>query len=222
MKAIYINLDPYLAAFAAWLKGGKVGPAPHVDPLPLAVTIPLGEEAALLIPGVNGTNATYQVDDVALITDPTGSSHPGESELTTDRFRGLSRYPAADEDFPQDYTVRSLAGGSTTLNITISDTDETASTSLAFTVLVRRESASGPVDLVDFTPPAAAPSAADIKSALVEAGDGALAGVSLGGAILVTLGDGMQVSEATQIGEAGPLIQGSDVETALGVGSASA
>lgn len=28
MKAIYINLDPYLAAFAAWIKGGKVGPAP--------------------------------------------------------------------------------------------------------------------------------------------------------------------------------------------------
>ena len=192
MKAIYINLDPYLAAFAAWLKGGKVGPAPHVDPLPLAVTIPLGEEAALLIPGVNGTNATYQVDDVALITDPTGSSHPGESELTTDRFRGLSRYPAADEDFPQDYTVRSLAGGSTTLNITISDTDETASTSLAFTVLVRRESASGPVDLVDFTPPASAPTTAQINAAL--GGTGAeevapLADVLLNGAKWILAGE---------------------------------
>ena len=52
----------------------------------------------------------------------------------------------------------------------------------AFTVLVRRETASGPVDLVDFTPPAAV-TAADIKSALVAAGAGALAGVNLGGAL---------------------------------------
>lgn len=51
-------------------------------------------------------------------------------------------------------------------------------------VLVQFEKSSGVVDLVDFTPPAAAPSAADIKSALVAAGDGALAGVSLSDAII--------------------------------------
>ena len=59
MKAIYINLDPYLAAFAAWLKAGKPGTAPSFDPLPLAVTIPLGETAAIYLP-----DAGTSVDDI--------------------------------------------------------------------------------------------------------------------------------------------------------------
>ena len=41
MKAIYINLDPYLQAVADWLNAGKPGTAPSFNPLPLAVTIPL-------------------------------------------------------------------------------------------------------------------------------------------------------------------------------------
>jgi hypothetical protein len=53
----------------------------------------------------------------------------------------------------------------------------------AFPVLVRRETASGPVDLVDFTPPAAAPTAADIRTALVAAGDEALSGVDIDGTL---------------------------------------
>ena len=49
MKAIYINLDPYLAAFAAWINGGKVGTAPSFDPPPLAVTVPLGQDVAVYL-----------------------------------------------------------------------------------------------------------------------------------------------------------------------------
>ena len=186
MKAIYINLDPYLAAIAAWLNDGKVGTAPSFQPLPLAVTIPLGESACIYCPSAGEAE-----------------SDPGDAanEVTVSG-QTLTFFQAEVDGIPADaiavkvapglsalapsakYWVQSVTGDtSVDVRILDSDGDEFP---IPFTILVRRETASGPVDLVDFTPPVAAPTAADIKSALVAAGNDALTGVSLGGAILVT------------------------------------
>lgn len=156
MKAIYINLDPYLAAFAAWLKGGKVGPVPRFDPLPLAVTIPLGETAAIFAPGTTGGEyADFDVDGTAVSAFASGSFDPSSgSPIASNLDVGLSAFPA-----PQGYSQKyAVFGVSSDVTITIIFTDEENSfeTTIPFTVLVRREQASGPVDLVDFTPPAAA------------------------------------------------------------------
>lgn len=180
MKAIYINLDPYLAAFAAWLKAGKPGTAPSFDPLPLAVTIPLGESAAIYIVGdcADGESVcepqAVTVDGLELSVFTAGTDDCG--------IPGAIAYlctPALSVLAPAlKYAVVPVSGDSTATAINVTD-GEIEQITIPFTVLVRRETASGPVDLVDFTPPAAAPSAADIKSALVEAGAKALAGVSI-------------------------------------------
>ena len=219
MKAVYINLDPYLAAFAAWIKGGKVGDAPTFDPLPLAVTVPLGESAAIYLEKAWVAEDEDFGPDFLTIDGTTigvAASITGEGDaLARDAVPGISALAPSAK-----YAVVPVAGDASVL-VYINDGESDVG-EIRFTVLVRRETASGPVDLVDFTPPASAPSAADIKSALVAAGEGALAGVKLDGAILVTMEDGMQPDEATQIGEAGPLVRGADLETQLGVGSASA
>lgn len=196
MKAIYINLDPYLAAFAAWLKanpadpdtGERATPPPSFDPLPLAVTVPMGQSVGIIVPGgniVGGISAlsAYSVDGitVAASLDPNESTMPdppaGESVITNDFGAGYTAY--ATENTVN--SVFSVSGESAAQTVYFFDEDDASLGSITFTILVRRETASGPVDLVDFAPPAAAPSAADIKSALVAAGDGALAGVDIKG-----------------------------------------
>jgi len=160
MKVICINLDPYLAAFAAWLKGGKSGDPPHFNPLPLAVTIPLGETAAVYCPGnTDGEGANFRVDGKGVYAFATGSLDPsGEGPfIATNVSPGLSIYPAT-ESMGQKYAIAAVASDSLEISIRVQDSDEDGTT-IPFTVLVRREQASGPVDLVDFTPPAAAPSA---------------------------------------------------------------
>ena len=220
MKAIYINLDPYLAAFAAWLKAGKPGTAPSFAPLPLAVTIPLGESACILCPGAGTrenepTEQTATIDGVGVcFVDYGGGDDIAADALDVNVQPGLSALAPTAK-----YYVKAVSGASVARTIHIYDVATAEETcDITFTVLVRREQASGPVDLVDFTPPAApitaaqintalggsgaaegqplkgvsltnatnapAPTAAAIKSTLVAAGNGALAGVSLGGAIL--------------------------------------
>ena len=196
MKAIYINIDPYIAAFAAWVKSGEVGPAPHFDPLPLAVTIPLGESAAIFKEAaVDSDDWAYvwsTVDGVSIGVKAVTSSDPTPGEagvIASDVVPGLSAITPSAK-----YGVFTVSGDTT---VTVYFNDGDIDYPVVFTVLVRRETASGPVDLVDFTPPS---SAADIRSALVAAGDGALKGVSLGGAIIIASG-----SPATP-GSAGPTL----------------
>ena len=185
MKAIYINLDPYLAAFAAWLKAGKPGTVPSFQPLPLSVTIPLGETAAVYCPGTSDPDGAYfDVDGVeisALGSD--GLDPTGNNIVAQDIAVNLSSYPAPSGSLTV-YAVREVSGDTVAGSVVIANPSGAESITVPFTVLVRREQSSGPVDLVDFTPPAAAPSAADIKSALVEAGPSALAGVYIDGAKL--------------------------------------
>jgi hypothetical protein len=157
MKAIHINLDPYLAAFAAWLKGGKSGDAPSFDPLPLAVTIPLGESAAIYCPGnTDGEGAHFRVDGKSVYAFATGQFDPsGEGPfVATNVSPGLSIYPAT-ESMGQKYAIAAVASDTLEISIRVQDMNEDGIT-IPFTVLVRRETASGPVDLVDFTPPASA------------------------------------------------------------------
>lgn len=153
MKAIYINLDPYLAAFAAWLKGGKSGPAPTAPSVPLAVTIPLGESAAIYCPGnTDGEGAHFRVDGRSVYAFATGQFDPsGEGPfVATNVSPGLSIYPAT-ESMGQKYAIAAVASDTLEISIRVQDMEEDGIT-IPFAILVRREQASGPVDLVEFTP----------------------------------------------------------------------
>jgi hypothetical protein len=150
MKAIYINIDPYLAAFAAWIKGGKVGPAPSGPSVPLSVTVPLGETAAIYLNGFNedGSPASeyFTVDGQFIGVFEEIASGDNIAENLTPALSSL--IPGAH------YYVRAVTGDVSVL-VTLSDEDGNEYP-FSIPVLVRRETASGPVDLVDFTPPAAA------------------------------------------------------------------
>ena len=206
MKAIYINLDPYLAAFAAWLKanpadpdtGERATPPPHFDPLPLAVTIPLGETAAIFkeaaVDSGDWYNVFSTVDGVLIGVKATSLSDPLPGEagvIATDVVPGLSAITPEAK-----YGVFAV-DGDTTVSVAFNDGDNDFAT-IDFPVLVQFEKASGPVDLVDFTPPAAAPTltATAINTAL--GGSGAQDGSPLAGVdIKLTKYNGFEV----QIGE---------------------
>lgn len=173
MKAIYINIDPYLAAFAAWLKGGKSGPAPTGPSVPLSVTVPLGETPCIYLPAQSAENPAGKIakDDpsadwdtvdvvidgetITVATDPVSSGDLIDSALVP----GLSSLAPALK-----YAAAKFTGDS--VKIYLKGAGETSDHEIPFTVLVRREQAQGPVDLVDFTPPAAAIAAGtDLKGA---------------------------------------------------------
>ena len=213
MKAVYINLDPYLQAFANWINAGKSGDAPKFDPLPLSVTIPLGESAAIYLPDAGTSEGTQEgnsvtIDGVSLIFGV--GSVPWESVIASEVVPGLSTLAPSAK-----YAVAPFAGGD--VSVAIYDEDE-YEYDITFTVLVRREQASGPVDLVDFTPPAAALTADAINTAL--GGTGAqegspLAGVSLGRAnIVATNKDGATTFTVNDDGD--PIIIKADSGTILG------
>ena len=226
MKAIYINIDPYLQAVVDWLNAGRPGDAPKFSPLPVAVTIPLGESAAICCLAISADDPTGPVQswndlDMQTVSVDGKSlaigSEPADTE-GMDILDGLF-VPGFSNLAPSAKYLVATVSGSLSIEVEI-NYGEDGSTLIPFTipVIVRRETASGPVDLVDFTPPAAAPSAADIKSALVTAGPGALAGVDLGGAILRRNLD--ESSNPTMVDTAGPLESGDN--DILKIGSASA
>jgi hypothetical protein len=151
MKAIYINLDPYLVAFAAWFKGGKSGPAPSGPSVPLSVTVPFGDGAAIYLNGFDedGTGPAseyFTVDEQYIgVLEKIGSGDNIAENLT----------PALSSIIPgAHYYVRAVTGD-VSVTVIVSD-EEGNENSFTIPVLVRRERADGPVDLVDFTPPASA------------------------------------------------------------------
>lgn len=188
MKAIYLNLDPYLQAVADWLNAGKSGTAPSFDPLPVAVTIPLGESAAIFSPQRFSDGeyaaALFQVDGIELYANDQYIEEEGFLERNI--ALGFSAFSTNDTK----YSVYPVDGNT---NITVgigrdSDTDPFY-TRFTIPVLVRRETASGPVDLVDFTPPASAIAAGtDLKGTkfdgneiVAAANTGALSAPAAGG-----------------------------------------
>lgn len=181
MKAIYINLDPYLQAAADWLNAGKPGTAPSFNPLPLAVTIPLGETAAIYWAASGEADESPEalsvtVDGQSLDLfggDITAGEWP-EGTIATNVEPGLSSLAPSAK-----YAVVPVSEDSVKYDVSIGQGD--FEIRFVFTVLVRRETASGPVDLVEFTPPAAAPTltADAINTAL--GGTGAQEGTPLAG-----------------------------------------
>lgn len=151
MKAIYINLDPYLAAFAAWLKGGRSGPAPSDPSIPLAVTIPLGESAVLYVPhDPDGLEESYNEVTINGQTVEFSGPDPTGTEIATKIVPGLSALAPSAKYYAIPVT------GDTSLTVYFDNSGLEVGLPIVFTVLVRREQASGPIDIVDFTPPAAA------------------------------------------------------------------
>lgn len=153
MKAININIDPYLQAVADWLNAGKPGTAPSFDPLPVAVTIPLGESAGIFFVGGGD-----KLDDPG--NDP-GTATIGEASITF--------WTLADDGIPETAVATNVVSGlsalapetkywleavtgDTSFSVYITDSDDDAIT-VTIPVLVQFEKSSGPVDLVDFTPP---------------------------------------------------------------------
>ena len=155
MKAIYINIDPYLAAFAAWLKGGKVGPKPDFQPLPLAVTVPLGQSVGIYCPGYSGDEpASFLVDGLEMLAQAQGDFDPSTgTNIVSDITPGFSAFPHGTSIETQYYAVKEVTGSQISCAVKIGEYEEGDIATITFTVLVRREQASGPVDLVDFTPP---------------------------------------------------------------------
>ncbi len=169
MKAIYLNLDDALRAVCS---GRKV-----VQPqVPLAVTIPAGQSAAVFAQTGTASHTSSTGSDVTEITW-TFSPSLGDA-IASSVSPGMSQVLASESA-----SVYAVSGDGFTATATIKNVATTLGT-FAVQVVVNRETLDGPVDLVDFAPPAAAPSAAQIKSALVAAGTGALEGVSLAGTVL--------------------------------------
>ena len=192
MKAIYINLDPYLAAFAAWVAGGKSGPAPFFDPIPLAVTVPLGQSLGIYCPGNSGDPAAFVVGDVTMTAVGHGQWNPGGGgNIAAGLTPGFSAFPGTEE-FPQKYAVKAVESDDFVYSVDYGDYDTGSDRTISFRILVRREQASGPVDLVDFTPPVDTTAldftGADIKGAEFDgneieaaAGTGVLSAPAAGG-----------------------------------------
>ena len=158
MKAIYINLDPYLQAFADWLNAGKPGTVPHFDPLPLAVTIPLGCDAGIAVPGTGALPDEFPMNEATIdgqtVVFGVESALPEHVTISYQQTLGLSSLaPSAKYAIVPWGAWNSENPGR--IDIFIGENDASGTT-IRFPVLVRRETASGPVDLVDFTPPAAA------------------------------------------------------------------
>ncbi len=196
MKAIYINIDPYLQAVADWLNAGATGTAPKFDPLPLAVTIPLGESACIYCPSAGEAETdpydsanSATVDGKTLYFAQTAANLIPADAIAVKVAPGLSTLAPSAK-----YWVEAVTGD-TSATFVITDADVLGDAPIYFTipVLVQFEKASGVVDLVDFTPPAAAPTltADAINEALGGAGvsgDAPLYGVNIAGANWI--GDG--------------------------------
>lgn len=153
MKAIYINLDPYLQAVADWLNAGKPGTVPSFNPLPLAVTVPMGASVGILCQAAGSSAQTMEADSVTVDGQSIGIS-------VDDAVGGLSTNAVAWEYVPgfsalapsAKYYIATVTGSSVAPIVSLFDEDGNQY-DIPFHVLVRRETASGPVDIVDFTPP---------------------------------------------------------------------
>jgi hypothetical protein len=172
MKAIYLNLDDAVRAVCA---GRKV----VQSILPLAVTIPAGQTAAVY--AQTGT-AAKTADAGSAVTAITWTFSPSLGDaIATGVAPGMSQVLASETA-----SVYAVSGDGFTATAAIKSGDTTVGT-FSVQVVANRETLDGPVDLVDFTPPAAV-TAASINSALGGSGaeEGApLKGVILGGAKLV-------------------------------------
>lgn len=192
MKAIYINLDPFVAAARGYIAGDTATPPVFQDQLPLAITVHAGQSAALVCQTEATVDGGTQPVPFAYWTATVGGDSILSNALSSDYAPAMS-----GEFVTETASVYAVPATAKEINITVTLTDgadENPKTVAlpAFTVLVRRETASGPVDLVDFTPPL---TATQINTAL--GGTGAaegqpLKGVTLAGASIVACDSGIE------------------------------
>ena len=223
MKAIYLNLD---GAIAAVLAGRKV-----VQPrIPLAVTIPAGQTAAVY--AQTGT-AAKTADAGSAVTGITWTFSPSLGDaIATGVSPGMSQVLSSESA-----SVYAVSGDGFTATATIKNSDTTVG-AFSVQVVVDRETLDGPVDLVDFTPPASAPTltAAAINTAL--GGTGAAEGKPLKGVPVVDadfsgamLGDARIVAAGADVSSTKLYMGGDDIfpivsppetsDESIGIGAAS-
>ena len=154
MKAIYINLDPYIRAARPYFKGATDTP-PELPKsiLPVSVTLPPGETAALICQ----TEATVAEGTQTLPFATWTATVGGDSILSSAIATGYA--PRLSAEFADETAnVYAVPAGATEIAVTVTLTDgEDTPTTLALppiTVVVNRAAASGPVELVDFSVPA--------------------------------------------------------------------
>lgn len=141
MKAIYLNLDDALRAVLA-------GVAPVQPRISLAVTIPAGQTAAVF--AQTGT-ASKTADAGSAVTGITWTFSPSLGDaIATGVAPGMSQVLSSETA-----SVYAVSGDGFTATVAIKNGDTTVGT-FAVQVVVNRETLDGPVDLVDFTPPASA------------------------------------------------------------------
>ena len=157
MKAIYLNIDPYLQAVADWLNAGKPGTAPCFDTLPVAVTIPLGESAVFFMQTgtfADGAAAITPWGDYDLGWNVGPSSSISNDSIPGEGTGGEASGVALSSILQSQKTYWGHVGNLDSFNALVMITDEGDDLIyINIPVLVRRETASGPVDLVDFAPP---------------------------------------------------------------------
>ena len=123
------------------------------------MTIPLGEEAAVAIPGTGTAPDEFPMNEATIdgqtVVFGVQSALPeGGAQINYQQTLGLSSLvPSAKYAIVPWSAWKSDIGDEVEIFIGESDA---SGIYIRFHVLVRREQASGPVDLVDFTPPAAA------------------------------------------------------------------
>jgi len=230
MKAIYLNIDPYLQAVADWLNAGKPGTAPCFDPLPVAVTIPLGESAVVYLNNAttdaeenDADTATIDGQTVYLCVYPDGGSAMPEGEvIALGVVPGLSAVAPSAKYAVVPWAAWESENGAKVEFWIGEENDPTTAIHVTIPVLVRRETASGPVDLVDFTPPAAAPSAAQINAALGGSGaseDEPLKGILINGMRYLKAGETESSGIYSTTPDPDSVAGGSDILTVTSPGS---
>lgn len=157
MKAIYINLDPYILAARPYFMGATdVPPELPKSILPVSVTLPPGETAALICQTeatVADESATQTLPFVAMAAEVGGNTITA-TPIATGWSPRLSSALAAETA-----SVFAVPAGTSRIDVTVQlcDKASSADTSLdlpPITVYVRETPATGPVDLVDFPVPA--------------------------------------------------------------------
>ena len=162
MKAIYINLDTAVKAVCA---GRKV----VQSMLPLAVTIPAGQSAAVY--AQTGT-AAKTADAGSAVTGITWSFSPSlGNAIAAGVAPGMSQVLASETA-----SVYAVSGDGFTATAAIKNGDTTVAT-ITVQVVVNRETLDGPVDLVDFQAPASggwtpAPAPSALFTISVDTGSG--------------------------------------------------
>ena len=152
MKAIYINLDPYIRAARPYFKGAAPAPDFPAYTVPLSVTLAPGETAALICQ----TEATVAEGTQTLPFATWTATVGGDSILSSAIATGWA--PRLSAEFAAETaSVYAVPAGATEIAVTVTLTDgEDTPTTLALppiTVVVNATPATGPVELVDFCVP---------------------------------------------------------------------